>query len=128
MQEMYDTLADIQQKRINDEYATEEEYHRAMEEAKAYYYQKLQDYSGLYSVAVSADSRVVADAWSTDFASMVYDTDNWKQAVENYTDDAIAAFTKWQNAVTGEGGIADLIGNSVEDVGKTVQEVTDKSK
>ena len=128
MQEMYDTLADIQQRHLDGEYETEAEYHAAMEEAKAYYYQKLQDYSSLYSVAVTADSRVVADAWSTDFASMIYDTDNWKQAVEDYTDDAIAAFTKWQNAVTGEGGIADLIGNSVEDVGKTVQEVTDKSK
>jgi hypothetical protein len=128
MQEMYDTLADIQQRHLDGEYETEAEYHAAMEEAKAYYYQKLQDYSSLYSVAVTADSRVVADAWSTDFASMIYDTDNWKQAVEDYTDDAIAAFAKWQNAVTGEGGIADLIGNSVEDVGKTVQEVTDKSK
>ena len=127
MQEMYDTISDIQQKHLNDEYETEAEYHAAMEEAKAYYYQKLQDYSSLYSVAVSTDSRVVADAWSSDFSDMIYQTDTWKQAVEDYTDKAIAAFSKWQTAVTSEGGIADLIGNSVEDVGKTVQEVTDKS-
>jgi len=48
-----------------------------MAAAKDYYYQKLQDYSSLYSVAVSTDSRVVADAWSTDFSSMIYDTDTW---------------------------------------------------
>jgi uncharacterized iron-regulated protein len=79
---MYDTFADLQQQKLDGAFETEEEYHRAMEEAKAYYYQKLQDYSGLYSVAVTTDSRVVADAWSSDFADMIYDTDEWMSAVD----------------------------------------------
>ena len=54
MQEMYDTLADIQQRHLDGEYETEAEYHAVMEEAKAYYYQKLQDYSSLYSVWITA--------------------------------------------------------------------------
>jgi hypothetical protein len=35
---MHETFADLQEQYKNGEFATEEEYHRAMEEAKAYYY------------------------------------------------------------------------------------------
>lgn len=125
--EMYDTYADIQQQKLNGAFETEEEYHRAMEEAKNYYYQKLQDYSGLYSVAVSADSRVVADAWSSDFADMVYNTENWMDKVVEYENGVKAAFLDWQNAVSGEGGVSQIVGNSVEEVGGKVKDVTDKS-
>lgn len=127
LSEMYDTYADIQQQRLDGAFETEEEYHRAMEEAKNYYYQKLQDYSGLYSVAVSADSRVVADAWSSDFADMVYNTENWMDKVVEYENGVKAAFLDWQNAVSGEGGVSQIVGNSVEEVGGKVKDVTDKS-
>jgi hypothetical protein len=39
---MYDTLTDIQQQYLDGAFETEEEYHKAMDEAKAYYYEKLQ--------------------------------------------------------------------------------------
>jgi hypothetical protein len=37
-------------------------------------------------VALTTDSRVVADAWSTDFADMVYSTKDWQMAVNDYVD------------------------------------------
>lgn len=128
MQEMYDTFADLQQQKLDGAFETEEEYHRAMEEAKAYYYQKLQDYSGLYSVAVTTDSRVVADAWSSDFADMVYDTDEWMSAVDQYVADVELAFKEWSDAVHDPStGITTIVGGDVATVGEKVQEVTDKS-
>ena len=128
MQEMYDTFADLQQQKLDGAFETEEEYHRAMEEAKAYYYQKLQDYSGLYSVAVTTDSRVVADAWSSDFANMVYDTDEWMSAVDQYVADVELAFKEWSDAVHDPStGITAIVGGDVAAVGETVQGVTDKS-
>lgn len=128
MQEMYDTFADLQQQKLDGAFETEEEYHRAMEEAKAYYYQKLQDYSGLYSVAVTTDSRVVADAWSSDFADMVYDTDEWMSAVDQYVTDVELAFKEWSDAVHDPStGITAIVGGDVAAVGETVQGVTDKS-
>jgi hypothetical protein len=99
MQEMYDTLTEIQEQYLNGEFATEEEYHAAMEEAKAYYYQKLQDYSSLYQVALTTDSRVVADAWSTDFADMTYNTDSWMTAVDGYIDTVKLAFDDWASKI-----------------------------
>lgn len=128
MQEMYDTFADLQQQKLDGAFETEEEYHRAMEEAKAYYYQKLQDYSGLYSVAVTTDSRVVADAWSSDFADMVYDTDEWMSAVDQYVADVELAFKEWSDAVHDPStGITAIVGGDVAAVGETVQGVTNKS-
>jgi hypothetical protein len=35
---MWDTLGSLQEQYLNGEFATEEDYHRAMEEAKEYYY------------------------------------------------------------------------------------------
>lgn len=128
MQEMYDTFADLQQQKLDGAFETEEEYHRAMEKAKAYYYQKLQDYSGLYSVAVTTDSRVVADAWSSDFADMVYDTDEWMSAVDQYVADVELAFKEWSDAVHDPTtGLTAIVGGDVAAVGEKVQEVTDKS-
>lgn len=97
MREMYDTLTELQTQYLNGEFATEEEYHTAMEEAKAYYYQKLQDYSSLYQVALTTDSRVVADAWSTDFADMTYNTEGWMIAVDEYVDTVGVAFDEWSS-------------------------------
>lgn len=128
MQEMYDTFADLQQQKLEGAFETEEEYHRAMEEAKAYYYQKLQDYSGLYSTAITTDSRVVADAWSSDFADMVYNTDEWMSAVDQYVADVELAFKEWSDAVHDPStGITAIVGGDVAAVGETVQGVTDKS-
>jgi hypothetical protein len=55
-----------------------------MTQAQEYYYQKLQDYSSLYQIAVTTDSRIVKEAWSSDFGEMTYNTEQWKSDVSNY--------------------------------------------
>jgi hypothetical protein len=55
---MYDTLTDLQQQYLNGAFASEEEYHRAVEEAKQYYFEKLGIYSELYTIAMDSDARV----------------------------------------------------------------------
>jgi hypothetical protein len=55
-----------------------------MEAAKAYYYEKLEQYSSLHAVAISTDARVIEDAWSSEFSTMVYSTEDWKRNVEDY--------------------------------------------
>jgi hypothetical protein len=86
MQEMYDTLQEIQTAFLNGEIATQEEYDRRMLEAKEYYFDKLKDFSNLYQVALTTDSRVINDAWSTDFNDMIYKTEELKNAVNDYAD------------------------------------------
>ena len=99
MSEMYDTLKEIQEQYLNGEFETEEEYHREMEKAKEYYFQKLQDYSSLYQVALTTDSRVVADAWSTDFADMAYNTGQWQKDVDDYIKKVKGEFADWQTQI-----------------------------
>ena len=128
MSEMYDTMAQLQQDYLNGAFESEAEYNAAMEAAKQYYYQKLQDYSQLYSVALTTDSRVVSDAWSTDFSSMIYDTEKWMSEVNKYVDGTAQAFIDWQTAVSGPGGVTSIIGGSLEEVGGNVDSVTQKSQ
>ena len=49
-----------------------------MAATKEYYYNKLKQYSSLYSIALTTDSAVVTDAWSSDFNNMIYKTDEWE--------------------------------------------------
>ena len=128
LNEMYDTLTDIQQQYLDGAFETEEEYHKAMDEAKAYYYEKLQQYSSLYQVAITTDSRVVRDAWTTDFSDMIYKTDEWMQNVTSYVIDVSDAFKAWQEQISGPDGVEQLVGKSLGEISKNVKDVTDKSQ
>lgn len=128
LNEMYDTLTDIQQQYLDGAFETEEEYHKAMDEAKAYYYEKLQQYSSLYQVAITTDSRVVRDAWTTDFSDMIYKTDEWMQNVTSYVTDVSDAFKAWQEQISGPDGVEQLVGKSLGEISKNVKDVTDKSQ
>ena len=122
---MYDTLTGIQEQYLNNEFATEEEYHAAMEEAKAHYYQKLQDYSSLYQVALTTDSKVVADAWSTDFADMTYNTDDWMTAVNKYVEEVSLAFSEWSLEMD---QIALETGTDLDNLESNIKDITTESE
>lgn len=126
MSEMYDTLTDLQSQYLDGAFESEEEYQKKVEETKQYYYEKLKQYSSLYQIALTTDSRVIADAWSTDFADMTYQTDQWMQAVDTYVDAAAKAFIDWHDEVTGPDGLGG-IGLEVDNVASSVQTVVDKS-
>jgi hypothetical protein len=69
---------------LNGEFESEQEYQNAVAEAKQYYYELLEQYSDLYTIAISADARALEDAWSSEFNSMVYNTKNWQTQVDIY--------------------------------------------
>lgn len=123
MQEMYDTLTSIQEAWLNGEIATQEEYDRQMLAAQEYYYQQLEDYSNLYSVAISTDSRVIKDAWSTGFNSMMSKTNEWKDKVNQYSAEARETLVNWYAKVE---EIANKTG--LDNIASKVKAVTDESK
>ena len=123
MQEMYDTLTSIQEAWLNGEIATQEEYDRQMLAAQEYYYQQLEDYSNLYSIAISTDSRVVKDAWSTGFNSMMSKTNEWKDKVNQYSAEARETLVNWYAKVD---EIANKTG--LDNIASKVKAVTDESK
>lgn len=123
MQEMYETLSELHQQYLDGEFASEEEYNNAVAAAKEYYYQKLEDYSSLYKVALTTDSRVIKDAWSSDYNDMIYKVDELKDSVENYLSKSKEVISSWSQDVkwaVEESGLGDIE--------QAVKNVTDASK
>lgn len=96
LNEMYDTLTELQQQYLEGAFESEQEYNDAVTAAKEYYYEKLEQYSSLHAVALTTDSRVIEEAWSSEFSSMVYSTDKWKRNVETYVGQVKTAFKSWE--------------------------------
>lgn len=99
MNEMYDSLTELQNQYLSGAFESESAYNLAVEEAKRYYYAKLEQYSSLYATATTADSRVVAEAWFNDFSEMMTTSETWKLAVEEHVANVSIAFGEWQTQV-----------------------------
>ena len=99
MSAMYDELTELQTAYLNGEITTQEEYNRRQNEIQQYYYEKLKNYSSLYQIALTTDSRIVADAWSTDFADMTYNTEEWMAHVNDYVGQTKEVFIDWQETI-----------------------------
>ena len=138
LNEMYDTLADLQQQKMDGMFASEEEYQQAVAEATQFYYEQLEQYADLHGIAIATDGRVINEAWSADFADMVQDTAVWKVAVDGYLDGAKKAFDQWAIDIGKvakavgipldeiENGVSDVT-ESFSDLGEAVGDVTDES-
>lgn len=122
MQEMYETLSELHQKYLDGEFASEEEYNNAVAAAKEYYYQKLEDYSSLYKVALTTDSRVIKDAWSTDYNDMMYKVEELKYSVEDYLSESRSVISSWSQDVK-----TALDESGMSDFDQAVQDVKDAS-
>lgn len=124
LNEMYSTFREITVAYQNGEIASEEEYRRKMMEAEEHYFSQLQSFSHLYSIASSGDSRVVADAWSTDFSDMIRKTDEWQIEVNTYTDNCELAFSDWAKVIT---EIEKTTGGDLDELARKVQAIADAS-
>lgn len=122
LQEMYDTLSELQTQYLEGEITSQEEYERKVAAAQEYYYQLLKDYSSLYQVAITTDNRVVADAWSTSFSEMINQTDEWQAAVGNYLEQCAENLKTWQET------IAEVMKNTgLDDIVNKVSNITKES-
>ena len=126
LNEMYDTLTDLQQQYLDGAFESESEYQKAVEEAKEYYYAKLEEYSSLHAVALSTDARVVEDAWSSEFNTMVDSTQDWKVAVEGYVGDVTEAFRQWDSEMDSIAGMTGL-GKDLSNLSTGVEAITTES-
>ena len=122
MQEMYDTLTSISEAYFNGEIASQEEYEQQILAAQEYYYQQLENYQELYGIAVEVDTRIIKDAWSSNFTSMIHSTEEWKNKVDDYARDAAQSLHNWYTQVE---NIAKKTG--LDNIAQKVQTVTDKS-
>lgn len=123
MSEMYDTFTELQEQYLSGEFKTEAEYQDAMLKAKEYYYEKLKNYSSLHQVALTTDARVVADAWSSEYSDMIFNTEDWMRAVTEYVGNVNLAFDEWEenvNTITNE-----TLGPNLDTLEDNVKDITD---
>ena len=123
MSEMYDTFTELQEQYLSGEFETEAEYQEAMLKAKEYYYEKLKNYSSLHQVAITTDSRVIADAWSSDYSEMIFNTEDWMRAVTDYVGNVNSAFDEWEENV--EAITNQTLGPNLETLENNVKNITD---
>ena len=123
MSEMYDTFTELQEQYLSGEFETEAEYQDAMLKAKEYYYEKLKNYSSLHQVALTTDSRVIADAWSSDYSEMIFNTEDWMRAVTEYVGNVNLAFDEWEANV--ETITNETLGPNLDALEDNVKDITD---
>ena len=123
MSEMYDTFTALQEQYLSGEFETEAEYQEAMLKAKEYYYEKLKNYSSLHQVAITTDSRVIADAWSSDYSEMIFNTEDWMRAVTEYVGNVNLAFDEWEANV--ETITNQTLGPNLDTLEDNVKDITD---
>ena len=132
MNEMYDSLTELQNQYLSGAFESESAYNLAVEEAKRYYYTKLEQYSSLYATATTTDSRVVAEAWFNDFSEMMTTSETWKLAVEEHVANVSSAFGEWQSQVeaiasdAGIGGDLESLKSKVNGIVLETSSLTDE--
>ena len=127
LNEMYDTLRDLHQQYLDGEFESEEEYQNAVLEAKKYYFDLLEDYSDLYTIAISTDARALEDSWTKEFNTMIFKTDEWRDKTEIYIQKVQDAFNRWDTQMD-KIASATGVGGDLEDLEKSVSKITDESK
>ena len=123
MQEAQDAITELTEMWMNGEIESEEEFQRRKAEIQDYYYEKLKQYSNLYQVALTTDSNVIKDAWSSDFNDMMYKTEEWKGAVDEYFTGAAESMQTWAEVCA-----TILEESGLDDISTKVGEIDSKSK
>ena len=124
MREYKDAWMQLEQDRLNGAFASEAEYHDAANALKEYYYEQWKQYSNLYSVAISTDSKIAADAWSTDLYNMMATGDEWKEATNTYLSNVEQSFSDFQLAVQ---EVEKLVGTDLDGITESVKGITSAS-
>ena len=123
LQEAQNAITELTQMWMNGEISSEEEFNRRKQEITTHYGEKLKRYSELHTIALSTDSRVLTDAWSSDFIKRTVSVETWKTKVDNYFSEAATSMETWAQ-VTKE-----VLANSgLNDMDTTLGEVDEKSK
>ena len=128
-QEMYNELTELQQMYLDGQIASEEEYERRKEEILNHYLNPedgiLSTYSRLYNIAVQTDADATADYWAKDYAQMTQNTEEWRDAVNEYLVKIEEETEVWRDV--SEQANRD-VQNALEDSSEATEELTDESK
>ena len=125
MQEMYDSVTELNQQYLDGAFGSYEEFQEQVEATTQYYYDKLKQYQSLYGVAIEVDSRVSADAWGANFETMTNNTEDWYKAVKDYTTEATSALSGYTEEMQ---ELSNEVGLSTKEIAEKTQETAENNK
>ena len=129
LQMMQEELTELDQKWLEGEIATQEEYNRQRKAITDHYfnpeYGVLTQYSSLYNIAVQADASATEDYWGKSYGNMTQKTGEWKTAVNTYIGEIDAAFNLW---ATNQEELNEDLGISFDDVSSAIHDITTESE
>ena len=118
--EYIEKLAEIDKQYADDDVKRTE----ARKKAKKEYYDIIDTYSKLYSIAQQEDIRVQEDAWINYYDDIIDKGDKWKTILNDYTDQTEAKFKEWQTETK---KVTENIGLDMKTLSEKVKSVTDES-
>ena len=123
LQESQDAITELTQMWMNGEISSEEEFNRRKQEITEYYGDKLQQYSELHTIALSADSRVLTEAWSSDFIERTASVEMWRDKVDEYFESAAGSMQTWAQVCS-----QTLKNSDLDKWDEAIKKVDDRSK
>ena len=123
LQESQDAITELTQMWMNGEISSEEEFNRRKQEITEYYGEKLQQYSELHTIALSADSRVLTEAWSSDFIERTVSVEMWRDKVDEYFESAADSMQTWAQVCS-----QTLKNSDLDKWDEAIKKVDDRSK
>lgn len=118
--EYIEKLAEIDKEYADDDVKRTE----ARKKAKEEYYNIINTYSKLYSIAQQEDLRVQEDAWINYYDDIINKGDAWKTILNDYTDQTEEKFKEWQTETE---KVTKAIGLDMGTLSDKVKSVTDQS-
>lgn len=128
LQMMQEELAELDEKWLNGEIATLEEYNDQRKAITDHYFNPdtgvLSTYSKLYNIAVQTDVNATEDYWASSYGNMTTRTEEWNTAVKGYIAEIDTAFDLW---VTSQTELNNDLNGTLEDNARFTEDVKTKS-
>lgn len=116
--DMLDKLKELDERAAEDEEYRLNQYENDKANIQKAYYDLIDDYSRLHTIAQEEDVRVQQDAWTNFYSDVIDQGEDWKNAITDYNNKIILSFEEWEAK-------SDLL---TEAIAEDITDITDASE
>lgn len=116
--DMLDKLKELDERAAEDEEYRLNQYETDKANIQKAYYDLIDDYSRLHTIAQEEDVRVQQDAWTNFYSDVIDQGEDWKNAITDYNNKIILSFEEWEAK-------SDLL---TEAIAEDITDITDASE
>lgn len=116
--DMLDKLKELDERAAEDEEYRLNQYENDKANIQKAYYDLIDDYSRLHTIAQEEDVRVQQDAWTNFYSDVINQGEDWKNAITDYNNKIILSFEEWEAK-------SDVLTEAIEE---DITDITDASE